>query len=46
MKNAMVEEGGEYGLTLSIIVDVTQYNAVELQPASVGGRVIFGGYAA
>jgi len=43
----MKKSGGnkeKYALTLSIIVDVTKYNSVELQLASVGSCVIFGGY--
>lgn len=33
-------------LTWTIIVNVTQYNPVELQPASMSSCVIFGGYTA
>ena len=46
MKNVTSGRSEECALTLSIVVDVTKYYSVELQPASVGSCVIFRGYIA
>ena len=46
MRNAVGGRRKEYVLTLPIIVDMTQYNSIELQPTSVGSREIFGRYTA